>query len=73
MFFLYFLSHKELESVLESSRKRKSRNRELEKERERERARESDMESSRKRKGSELEWVYVCGGEKKKVKKERYG
>ena len=62
MFFLYFLSHKELESVLESSRKRKSRNRELEKERDR----ESDMESSRKRKGSELEWVYVCSGEKKK-------
>ena len=70
MFFLYFLSHKELESVLESSRKRKSRNRELEKERDR----ESDMESCRKRKRRELERVYVCGGEKTRVKeKEMYG
>ena len=54
LFFLCFLSHREVESVLESSRKRKSR-RERERERERERAEESDLESSRKRKRREVE------------------
>ena len=29
------------------------------------------MESSRKRKRRELEWVYVCGGEKTREKKKR--
>ena len=58
LFFLCFLSHKELESVLKSSRKRKRRERE----------RESDLESSRKRK---KEWVYVCGGEKTRKKKRK--
>ena len=53
LFFLCFLSHREVESVLESSRKRKRR----ERERKRERERESDLESSRKRKRRELEWV----------------
>ena len=60
LFFLCFLSHKELESVLKSSRKRKRR--------ERERERERDLESSRKRK---KEWVYVCGGEKTRKKKKK--
>ena len=63
MFFLYFLSHRGLENVLESSRKRKSR------ERERERAGESDLESSRKRKRREL--GYTCVMEKKQEKKKR--
>ena len=57
LFFLCFLSHRELENVLESSRKRKSRER------------ERDLESCRKGKRRELEWVYVCGGEKTKEKK----
>ena len=67
LFFLCFLSHRELENILESSKKRKSR----ERERERERAEERDLESSRKRKRRELEWIYVCGGEKTREKKER--
>ena len=65
MFFLYFLSHRGLENVLESSRKRKSR----ERERERERAGEIDLESSRKRKRREL--GYTCVVEKKQEKKKR--
>ena len=56
LFFLYFLLHRELENVLESSRKRKKE-------------RDRDLESSRKRKRRELEWVYVCGGEKTREKK----
>ena len=44
----------------------------VERERERKRERgESDLESSRKRKRRELEWVYVCGGEKTREKKKR--
>ena len=61
LFFLCFLSHRELESVLKSIRKRKRG--------ERERAAESDLESIRKRKRRELEWVYACSGEKTREKK----
>ena len=60
LFFFYFLSPIELENVLESSR-----------ERERERERERDVELRRKSKRRELEWVYVCGGEKTREKQKR--
>ena len=59
LFFLCFLSHRELENVLELNRKRKSRER------------ERDLESCRKGKRRELEWVYVCGGEKTREKKKK--
>ena len=68
LFFLCFLSHKELENVLESSRER---------ERERERAGESDLESSRKRKRREdrdrngYTFVVEKKQEEKKNKKEK--
>ena len=58
LFFLYFLLHRQLENVLESSRKRKKE-------------RDRDLESSRKRKRRELEWVCVWWRKNKRKKKEK--